>query len=171
MRSTIYIPLRVPISIEKRRWFYTAREILMREGLDHVQILLEPNETVYAKNESENWFLKLLGWTEDAYLFGWYSNDDSTLHFTVSRCVFETFDTILHEVAHAIVHSHYPGYVEDDHGPWWKFQFHLLKDKYRQEYDRLLLKENSRRLEVALNDGASRVRIISPREFHEGSNN
>jgi hypothetical protein len=171
MRSAIFVEYHAALKLEKRRWFYVAREILMSEGLDDVKVFVEPNETVPAEGYSENWFLKIIGWTTKIRLFGWYCNDDRTLHFTAGRSDFETFDTLLHETAHAIVHRRFVGYREEDHGSWWKFQFHLLKDKYRAEYSKLLLKENSRRLELAMLMNDSKVKIIRPREFHEGSNN
>lgn len=171
MRSSIFIEKEASISFEKRRWFYVAREVLMSEGLGHVQVFVEPNETVPAEEHSENWFLKFFGWTTSIRLFGWYCSDDRTLHFTAGRSDFETFDTLLHEIAHAIVHNRYQGFQEGDHGSWWKFQFHLLKDKYREEYTKLLLKENSRRLELAMISNAPKVRIMKPREFHNGTNN
>jgi hypothetical protein len=137
MRSTITVPNGVGVELENRRWFYTARQILMENGLDHIRVFIEPGDTVPCKQESSNWFLRLFGWTDDINVLGWYCLDDKTLHMCVQRSDIEVFDTLLHEVAHAMVHKTNLG-DDHDHGPWWLFQFHLLKDQYREELHRLL---------------------------------
>jgi len=138
MKAHIYFRHEPSCSVEfpKRSWFYAAREILLKEGLGHVQVFVEPNETVDAEEVPDNWFLRLIGWTKSMKLYGWYCNDDCTLHFTAGRDDYETLDTILHEIAHAKVHEH--GVKESDHGPWWQFQFHLMKDLYRTELNRMM---------------------------------
>lgn len=164
MKAHIYFPHEQPVELTKRNWFYVAREVLLKEGLGHVQVFVEPKETVPAAEVSANWFLRLIGWKTDMKLYGWYCNDDCTLHFTAGRAEYETLDTILHEVAHAKVHEQ--GVNESDHGPWWQFQFHLLKDIYRADLNRLMEKELRRVIsEVDLGKYKSYEVTFTEREF------
>lgn len=127
------------LPLKKKKWLKIIRDILRREGKEKekVRVFLEPgkfflqreNVTIY------NYIKRYLKLTYNAeyvtlglHKFRYATFDitdifNETIHVAVDRPKPEVMDTIVHEIAHALV-------PHAQHNDTWKKEYRRLRDKY-----------------------------------------
>lgn len=122
-----YVPLK------KKKWVLITKDILRREGGSEIPIFVEPGKWFHWKAKKTFWGKVrdfLLG-KEEVCTLGTHMTIHNpqgvkiweSIHFREHASASEMMDTIVHEVAHALVPS-------CDHEEPWKKEYRRLREKY-----------------------------------------
>jgi hypothetical protein len=127
---------RTSVPLVHRDWFRIAKAILKKEGLEKVDVVVEPGDFYYWE-EDLSWYQKLrrkLGWayTIPGMILGTHQVEidqhtkqivHQKIHITIAETMDQVLDVIVHEVAHA--KCPHNGHTED-----WQKEYYRLRAQY-----------------------------------------
>jgi len=130
-------PFETTIPLDKKCWAGIAHIIMSLEGLKQVDVKLEPGKWYESKEDRTSVLGPLVDFVfgpKTIYLLGshvMYTRSTrkvtrktyEVIHLAVGREDKEIYDTLLHEIAHALTFG-------DDHGKRWEAEYLRLMEDY-----------------------------------------